>query len=128
MPHADEVETLRRRSKAFLERAKESIKTKDYDIAVFLAEQAMQLYLKSILLEEVGDYPRTHSITTLVKLIKRMGRYGWLIEEVERRVIDVRFMEDAYIAARYLASEYGEEESRVIVGFVEGVLRRGLVL
>ena len=128
MPHADEVKTLRRMSKAFLERAKESIRTKDYDIAVFLAEQAMQLYLKSILLEEIGDYPRTHSIITLVKLIKRTGKYGWLIEELERRVIDVRFLEDAYIAARYLASEYEEEKTRVIVSFVEEVLRRGLVL
>ena len=88
----------------------------------------MQLYLKSILLEEIGDYPRTHSIIALVKLIKRTGKYGWLIEEIEKRILDVRFMEDAYIAARYLASEYGEEKARVIVDFVEEVLRRGLVL
>jgi len=53
--HSDEVRILRRRAKAFPARALDSLNAGDYDLAVFLSEQAVQLHLKSILLEEVED-------------------------------------------------------------------------
>lgn len=43
------------------------------DVAAFNAEQAAQLYLKSTLLELVGDYPRTNSA---IFLLREFGRIG----------------------------------------------------
>ncbi|MEM0377606.1 MAG: HEPN domain-containing protein [Thermofilum sp.] len=42
MPRAREVELLRRRARSFLERALESFNAGDYDLAVFLVEQAVR--------------------------------------------------------------------------------------
>jgi len=64
MPRIDKVRLLRKRAKSFFARALESLNSEDYDFA-FLSEQSVQLYLKSILLEKIGDYPRVHSILTL---------------------------------------------------------------
>ncbi|MEM1523171.1 MAG: HEPN domain-containing protein [Thermofilaceae archaeon] len=50
----------------------ESFDAGDYDIAVFLAEQAVQLHLKLVLLEKVGDYPKVHSIMTLASILARL--------------------------------------------------------
>jgi len=75
MSHVDEVAILRRRTKAFLNRALDSLEAKDYDVASFLSEQAVQLYLKSLLLEELGDYPRTHSISTLLTILGKVEKY-----------------------------------------------------
>ncbi|MBO3839931.1 MAG: HEPN domain-containing protein [Thermoproteota archaeon] len=52
MPHIDEVRILQKRAKAFFTRALESLKSEEYDLAAFLSEQAVQLYLKSLLLEK----------------------------------------------------------------------------
>ncbi|RLG40767.1 MAG: DNA-binding protein [Thermoproteota archaeon] len=114
MPHIDEIRLLRRRSKAFLERAIDSLNSGDYDIASFLSEQAVQLYLKSLLLEKLGDYPRTHSISTLLSIIKEIPSCDRLMELLERSR-EIRLMEDAYIASRYLAREYTREEAEVLV-------------
>ena len=99
MPHIDEIRLLRRRSKAFLERAIDSLNSGDYDIASFLSEQAVQLYLKSLLLEKLGDYPRTHSISILLSIIKEIPSCDRLMELLERSRTEIRLMEDAYIAS-----------------------------
>jgi HEPN domain-containing protein len=52
----------------------DSLEAKDYDVASFLSEQAVQLY-KSLLLEELGDYPRTHSISNLLTILGKLEKY-----------------------------------------------------
>ena len=71
MPHIDEVKILRKRAKAFLKTAETPYQDGEYDLTVYLREQAIQLHLKSILLEELGDYPRTHSLTYLFQLLQK---------------------------------------------------------
>ncbi|MEM2096269.1 MAG: HEPN domain-containing protein [Candidatus Caldarchaeum sp.] len=59
IPHVEEVELLRRRARSLLARSGDSLVDGDYDVASFPSEQSLRLYLKSILLEELGDFPRT---------------------------------------------------------------------
>lgn len=79
MPHMSEVKLLKRRAKAFPSRALDSLNAGDYDLASFLSEQAVQLHLKSILLEKFGDYPRTHSISLPISILKKTSEYDTLI-------------------------------------------------
>lgn len=125
MSHVDEVKLLRRRAKAFLARALDSLNSEDYDLASFLSEQAVQLHLKSILLEKLGDYPRTHSVSLLISILKKLPNYESLIKFLEERRKDVRLMEDAYIASRYLTREYTKEEAEVLVNIAKEVLKYG---
>ncbi|MEM1509149.1 MAG: HEPN domain-containing protein [Thermofilaceae archaeon] len=67
---------MRRRARSFLARALESFNAGDYDVAVFLVEQAVQLYLKALLLEKVSDYPKVHSIMTLALILARLPSKG----------------------------------------------------
>ncbi len=63
--HKEEVKLLRSRSLRMLAHAEECLRSKDYDLVAFLAEQSVQLYLKSVILELAGEVPRTHSIRQL---------------------------------------------------------------
>lgn len=125
MSHRREVELLRRRARSFLARAMDSLNSRDYDLAAFLSQQAVQLFLKSVLLERVGDYPRTHSLSTLLSLLKRAPGVEGLVKLLEMRRVELGLMEDAYIASRYLVREYSEEEARVLVSLAEEVLSFG---
>jgi len=124
--HVDEVRLLERRSKAFLARALDSLGSGDYDVASFLSEQAVQLYLKSILLRKLGDYPRTHSISILISILKRLSDFEDLVRFLENKRIEVRFMEDAYIASRYMIREYTREEAELLVSVAKEVLSYGV--
>ncbi len=116
------------RSKMMLEEARDALRKKRYDVAVFLAEQGLQLYLKAQLYRLLGEYPRTHSIRRLLALLaKSLG--GRAEEEIARFSREKRpflsELEDVYIVARYTPRTYTEEDARDILGFVDEVI--GLV-
>ena len=127
MSHIDEVKILRKRAKSFLLRAIECLNSKDYDLASFLSEQAVQLHLKSILLEEIGDYPRTHSISILISILKKLTNYNLLLKFLEEKRNEIRLMEDAYIASKYLPREYTEDEAKTLVNIAKEVLKYGKI-
>jgi HEPN domain-containing protein len=107
-----------------LESAKRSLGYGDYDIAAFMAEQAAQLFLKSVVLEVSGEVPRTHSIRQLFNALKLvLGKH----EDIDRFVARNRSLlirlEDAYINSRYVLREYEREEAEELVVFAEEVLR-----
>ncbi|MEZ0345635.1 MAG: HEPN domain-containing protein [Infirmifilum sp.] len=125
MPHIDEVRILRRRAWAFYNRAMDSLGSGDYDLAAFLSEQAVQLYLNSLLLGEVGDYPHTHSLSSPISILRRLEKYRELVKLFEDNVAVVRLMEDAYISSRYLPREFTRDEAEKLLSLARKVLNYG---
>ncbi len=126
MTRLEEYETLMRRSRMFLEEAREAYQKERYDLAVFLAEQGLQLYLKAQLLRVAGDYPRTHSVRQLLSLLARAlgGEAVEVVSEFSRRMRPrLSELEDVYIAARYTTRVYTREDAKDILETVEEVMR-----
>jgi len=125
MPRIDEVKLLRKRAKSFFSKALDSLNSGDYDLAAFLSEQAVQLYLKSVLLEKIGDYPRVHSILTILSILEKLPDCKDLVKLLEKKKMEVGLLEDAYIASRYLVREYTKEEAEILVSLAKEVLEHG---
>jgi len=123
LPHIDEVKILRKRAKAFLKTAETPYQDGEYDLTVYLCEQAIQLHRKSILLEELGDYPRTHSLTYLFQLLQKIEELRNLYDIYQNNKQLVTFLEDAYIATRYLPREYSKEEAQEAIKLAHEVLK-----
>ena len=117
MSHREEVERLRKRSTGFMDAAAERLKVEDYDLACFMAEQAVQLYLKSAILELSGEVPRTHSIRQLLSIISKL-----LDEQFDFDRRSLVFLEDAYIKARYFGSSYEKEDAEDAIKIAEEVI------
>jgi len=119
-----EVDLLRSRALKMLKYAKKSFSDEDYDIAAFLAEQAVQLFLKSIILEETGEVPRTHVVRQLLHILKNI--FENYVDKVDVFVRENRslliHLEEAYLASRYLFKEYEMEEVRELIDFAEKVI------
>jgi len=99
----------------------DSLEAKDYDVASFLSEQAVQLY-KSLLLEELGDYPRTHSISNLLTILGKLEKYKNVAKILEIKKREIRLMEDAYISSRYLVREFEEEEAQTLIKLAKEII------
>jgi len=123
LPHIDEVKILRKRARAFLKTAETAYQDGEYDLTVYLCEQAIQLHLKSILLEELGDYPRTHSLTYLFQLLQKIEELRNLYDVYQNNKRLVAFLEDAYITTRYLPREYSKEEAQEAIKLAHEVLK-----
>ena len=120
----EEAEVLRERAEAFLSNAERLFEEGQYDLAAFNIEQYCQLILKYKLLVKTGTYPRTHSLTRLLReLSKISGKVGELLTEPES-IIMLTKIEDAYIGARYLPRRYLKEEVEAMLKYVREVFKR----
>ncbi|MEM1645916.1 MAG: HEPN domain-containing protein [Ignisphaera sp.] len=120
--HRLEVEILKKRSSMFLEEARHALDRGFYDLVCFLSEQSLQLYLKALLLELVGDYPRTHSIRHLLGELNRVLKSRELEDFVVANRARLLALEDAYLMSRYYIREYEKEDAEDMIRLVEEVL------
>ncbi len=118
---------LRRRALAFLEEAREA---RDPDLAVFFAEQAMQLYTKATLYELFGERVRTHGIRELLGLLARLLEEAGFVEEAERVrgfVAENRGLlieaEEAYTLARYGETGYTRGDAERMIRLAEELIK-----
>ena len=63
----EEIKIFRERGDAFLDTARYNFERGRFDLAAFNVEQAVQLFIKTKLLELIGEFPRTHNLVILLK-------------------------------------------------------------
>ena len=120
----EDVEILRGRAKTFLKYAKGTLERGDFDFACFSSEQAAQLFIKSVILELVGEVPRLHRVRELLYLLGRsvpeMEKPITKFIEENREVL--RALDDAYITSRYMPSTYTREDAEALVRLAEDLI------
>jgi len=129
MNSIDVVNQLRKRSKTFYEYARIAFEKGDYDLSIFMYEQSIQLCLKALLLRILGFMPRRHNIRELLgilsKTLKELGR-GDLASKVDRFVemwrSELKVLEEAYTAARYLPRTYERDDAARIAKLIDLLL------
>ncbi len=93
---------LKRRALAFLDTARLNLEKGYYDLVLFHVEQALQLYLKHLLYLCLGDYPKTYSLTALFRAVAKAYGDRRVEELLEKNLVALYLLEEAYIASRYL--------------------------
>ena len=114
---------MRRRASDFLGLAREALRRGNYDISCFLSEQSSQLHLKSVLLEEVGDYLRTHSIRALLAEVSKSFGGEEFRGFIKKNRVRLIALEDAYIIARYAPTSYTKEDAEDMINLAEEIIR-----
>jgi len=98
-------------SRSFLRVAKRDLEEGEYNLAMFHAEQVLQLCAKYKLYLKYGDYPKTHRLKELL---------GALGQSYDPHVVDL--LVEAYIGSRWLPVRYAGETARSVVGEVERLM------
>ncbi len=120
----EELGFLRKRADKFRKYADDAFKKGDYDMAAFNTEQSLQLYLKYTLGMLLGDFPRTHSISRLLNNISKASGDKTFSAFVEKEPNIVSNLEEVYLTARYLPSEFTEKQVAKLIAFSENVLKK----
>lgn len=130
----ESVARLKRRARAFLSEAEEA---RDADLAVFFAEQAMQLCIKAIYFDIFGGGLRGHGLRELLGvLVRALEAHGYdvhagkLLDFIDKHRRQLMLVEEAYIMSRYGDVEYSREDAvnsvslaRELTELLEGVSR-----
>ncbi|MDZ7337586.1 MAG: HEPN domain-containing protein [candidate division KSB1 bacterium] len=125
---------LRKRAQEFWERAKEDYARSRFNLAALDVEQAIQLWFKDLIYRRAGDFPKTYDFGVLLNELAHVSERPELIAFYERRALEFRAIEDAYITSRYLPREFSQtdvlkmlEFGEAIIGFVKETLGEKLV-
>ncbi|MBS7627150.1 HEPN domain-containing protein [Candidatus Bathyarchaeota archaeon] len=126
MTREEEEKNLLRRSRDFMETAEYQTSRGLYDLAAFSLEQALQLFLKAKLLAEGVDYPRTHSVRSLLEMLSDLiseDRRIIVKRILEDYILELGMLEDAYITSRYVMREFVRQEVEKLAGAVREIMR-----
>ncbi len=118
-----EVSLLRDRALRMLKSGRRSLLEGDYDIAAFMADQAVQLYMKSVIFELTGELPRVHVVRQLINILRDLLEDPDVFDGFvrENRSLLIR-LEEAYISSRYMPRKYDREEAEELLDFAEKVI------
>jgi HEPN domain-containing protein len=109
-----DVEFLKEGALQFLEMSKAAAERDFYELALFHAEQALQLYIK-YLIYKLGDFPTTHFLRDLLnKVLELYGAVCNLDDFLRRRSAVFALLEHAYITSRYLPFKARREDYEVV--------------
>ncbi|MDJ0270714.1 MAG: HEPN domain-containing protein [Aigarchaeota archaeon] len=127
MTSRDEARHLARRSSEFMTTAKIQFEQGLYGLAAFSLGQALRLYLKHKLLLLGVKFPWTHSVRRLLELLTEVSSERCRVAMsyvMERYLMELSVLEDAYITSRYVAGEFSREEVERLYLAVEDILGR----
>ena len=116
------AKVLKRRALGFLENAKDNFGRGEYDLTLFHVEQFLQLYLKYLLYEKVGAYPKTYSLIYLFKEAMKVFEDDEVREFFDKNLEAINLLEDAYVTSRYLPREYDEKIAEKMLDFAKEAL------
>lgn len=126
MTRKEEEKHLIKRSKEFLETAEYQTSKGFYDLAAFSLEQPLQLFLKSKVLAEGVDYPRTHSVRTLLEILSDLvpeDKESTIKSILENYLLELGMLEDAYITSRYAMREFTKQEAEKLTKAVKEIMK-----
>ena len=116
-----EINTFKERADAFLDTARYNFQNKRYDLAAFNIEQAIQLHVKTKLLELTGEFPRTHNLVILLKELSSVFKEKEVQEFIKNQLESLTKMADIYVTSRYYTREFYEEEIENLFSFASKI-------
>ena len=75
-----------------------------------------------MLYRKIGDYPKTHSLTRLIRDLIKVYEDCKLREFYEKNLEMLYLLEEAYISPRYIPREYDKEIAKRVLDFAEKIM------
>ena len=106
---------LKNNADNFLENARMIFEKKIFNLSAFNIEQAIQLYLKFLLDEKAGYFPKTHSLKVLFKEATKI--FPEIKQIYEQNINLISDIESAYITSRYYDISFDEIQVKNMLEF-----------
>ncbi len=109
-----------RKAKEFLDLAELSLDKGYYDLAVFNAHQATELFLKGILLKVLGTFPRTHDLVELIEVLSEECEEARCL--LKERMERLEHLTDAYFTTSYVPRKFRRDLAELFVNLASEVM------
>ncbi|MFN4228165.1 MAG: HEPN domain-containing protein [Candidatus Ratteibacteria bacterium] len=108
-------EFLKERAKEFWERGIEDLEKARFNLSAFDFEQAIQLFVKYLIGKKVGDWPKTHYFSDLIRELSSVYNNKRILTFFSENEIFFSDLEDAYFTSRYFDKKFSKNLVRNIL-------------
>lgn len=115
----EETRKFRQKANGFLDTAVYNYNQGRNDIAAFCIEQSVQLFVKTKLLETVGEFPRTHNIVLLLKELGAVFKKNEIEKFIQQHIGILTKLSDVHITSRDYTRDFFKEELDELIAFIE---------
>ena len=120
----EEYKRMIERSRQFLLNAERNLDEGFVDIGAFSANQSLKLYLKALMLKEMGDYPHIHDLKTLLRNLSTVSD-----QDVKKKIelclkeksLILSLIQDAYLTSRYFFTSYSADDLREMISTIKDI-------
>jgi HEPN domain-containing protein len=120
----EEYKRMIERSRQFLLNAERNLDEGFIDIGAFSANQSLELYLKALMLKEMGDYPHIHDLKTLLRNLSTVSDQD-VKEKIElclkEKSLILSLIQDAYLTSRYFFTSYSADDLREMISTIKDI-------
>ncbi len=124
MTSEEEYNNMLEGSRRFLISAERNLQEGFIDVGAFSANQSLELFLKAMLLKELGDFPHIHDLKVLLQNLAELAS-GAKKEKImlllKEKSIMLSTIQDSCIMSRYFNTTYSEEDLRSIIQFINQI-------
>ena len=106
---------LKRRAKEFWERGFEDLEKKRFNLAAFDIEQAIQLFIKYLIGIKIGEWPKTHYFSNLIKELYSVYQKEAIIKFFTENEVFFSNLEDAYFTSRYFPKTFSKNHIKSLM-------------
>ncbi|MFN4227550.1 MAG: HEPN domain-containing protein [Candidatus Ratteibacteria bacterium] len=110
-----EISFLKIRCLEFWEEGNHLYKEKKYNLSIFNIEQALQLWIKYLIAKKVGDWPKTHYFSDLIKNLYEVYENEEIIKFYKEKELFFNNIEDAYFTTRYFPKQFSKNFASQII-------------
>jgi HEPN domain-containing protein len=97
---------LKERARDFWEEAIRLFNEGKYNLSAFNLEQGVQLWIKYLLGVKIGDWPKTHYLSELIKEFSKAYESEKILEFYQKKELFFSNLEDAYFTSRYFPKTF----------------------
>jgi HEPN domain-containing protein len=114
-----EKQFLKKRAYEFWQRADEDFQKGRYNLCALDIEQSVQLWVKHLIFQKAGDFPKIHYFNTLINTLADIYAADPIKNFYKENILQFTSLEDAYLTSRYLPKEFSKEEAAELINFVK---------
>lgn len=103
-----ELEFLKERAREFWQEGLRLFKEEKYNLAAFHIEQTIQLWMKYLIGVKIGDWPKTHYFSELIKELAKAWENDNILDFYQKKELFFDSLEDAYFTSRYFPKTFSQ--------------------
>jgi len=112
----ENITFLKNRAQEFWEEATRLFNEGKYNLSAFNLEQAVQLWIKYLIGVKIGDWPKTHYLSELIKELAKAYESEEILKFYQKKELFFDNLEDAYFTSRYFPKVFTQNSLSQLLG------------